>query len=44
VIEKKERRKFRVAPVVEHRVHREAVADPVPLGLLVYAENGFHGL
>jgi hypothetical protein len=31
-----------VALVVEHRVDGEAVADPVPFGLAVDAENVFH--
>jgi hypothetical protein len=29
--------------VVEHGMDGEAVANPVPFGLLMDAENGFHG-
>jgi hypothetical protein len=43
VVEQQERRKLGMTPVVEHCVHREAVADPVPLGLAMDAEDVFHG-
>ena len=42
VVEQQERRKLGVALVVEHGVNRKAVADPVPLGLAVDAQNVFH--
>ena len=42
VIEQQKGRNLRVALVVEHGVDGEAVADPVPFGLAVNAEDVFH--
>jgi hypothetical protein len=42
MVEQQERRKLRVALIVEHGVDGETVADPVPFGLAVDAEDVFH--
>ena len=42
VVEQQERRKLGMALVIEHGVDRKAVADPVPLGLAVDAQDVFH--
>jgi hypothetical protein len=42
MVEQQERRKLGMTPVVEHCMDREAVADPVPFGLAMDAEEFFH--
>jgi hypothetical protein len=42
MVEQQERRKLGMALVVEHGVDGKAVADPVPFGLLVDAQNVLH--
>jgi hypothetical protein len=44
VVEEQKRRKLGLTLVVEHGMDGEAIAHPVPFGLLVDAENGFHGV
>jgi hypothetical protein len=43
MVEQQERRKLGMALVVEHGVDGKTVADPVPFGLAVDAQNVFHG-
>jgi hypothetical protein len=42
MVEEQEGRKLGMTPVVEHGMHREAVAYPVPFGLAVDAKDVFH--
>jgi hypothetical protein len=42
MVEQDERRQLRALLIVEHGVHREAVADPVGFALAVDAEDVFH--
>jgi hypothetical protein len=42
VVEEQKGRKLGMALVVEDGMHREAIAHPVTLGLLVDAEDVFH--
>jgi acyl CoA:acetate/3-ketoacid CoA transferase len=42
VVEEQEGRELGMTPVVEHGMHGKAVADPVPFGLAVDAEDVFH--
>jgi hypothetical protein len=42
VVEQQEGGELGMALVVEHGMDREAVADPVPLGLAVDAQDVFH--
>jgi hypothetical protein len=42
MVEQQERRGFGVTLVVEHGVDGEPVADPVPFGLAVDAQDSFH--
>jgi hypothetical protein len=44
MVEQKKRRKLGMTLVVEHCMHREAVADPVPFGLLVDTQDVFHAI
>ncbi len=42
MVEQQERRELRLLLVMEHRMHREAVADPVTFALAMNAEHVFH--
>jgi hypothetical protein len=42
MVEQQERRELRLLLVMEHRMHREAVADPVAFALAMNAEDVFH--